>query len=202
MPSLASMIGAGLMVAASGADLDITGGKAILGYVQLGVRLCKSNTTLNDMLGTPSDHLGFASDSLEECARQCDCAQGCQSFNWDLPETYDGKASFVLDKKAANIGIQGRSVLQTSDCEGGNQVDKTPTDNPIYEKDTSEVAGVYDAVGCLLASAGATNGMKELGGGGALPSVCLPTQDNKVSDLADLEPDGATSTYHLSTCSS
>ena len=62
--------------------------------------------------------MNFLSDSLEMCAIACNCRQGCISFNWVKPDTFDGELEFVLALDTVNVGDQGKCTLRSSDCEG------------------------------------------------------------------------------------
>lgn len=184
---------------------------AIVGYEQRGSQVrCKNDAAVDSGVGATGGTMDFASDSLEMCARVCNCRQGCLSFTWVKPDGFDGKPTYVLPPGTENVGEQGKCNLYSSDCMPGDsdhqevagdttyswaKFPATPTDVASKYPRPGAAAGekkVTDQIACLLDGQDAVDGSGyvRMGGGGAYPGVCASGGPSaKITDL-DMDTGG------------
>jgi len=187
--------------------------KTILGlhlhnYEQKGNAIkCKDDAEIDAELRETGGRMDFDSDSVEMCARVCDCRQGCVSFTWVKPDGFNGEPEYVLAPGTNNVGDQGKCSLYTSDCTESNQEeasaatyafakvgrpennnDASPTDvrakYPVLTSDANE-REVTDQVACVLDGVLPLDGYVMVGGGGAFPGVCV--SGGGTAKLTDLD---------------
>lgn len=192
-------IASALLLGATAEDLALGGNTTLgSGYDQLGNGvICLANATTDAALSKTGGSMDFSSDSVNMCARACDCRQGCLSFNWVKPDSMatDATKTFSLPPDTANLDDQGKCTLFSSDCGTASQTTEGDTQTYAFRKTSmtnTDVQLTYprsgaatekevtDQVYCVMAAAVAADGAAStaagkyysIGDGGAQPGVC------------------------------